>query len=294
MSDLKKKYNEVIKNLENNIDNAEDLEYAKKQVDALANAFLDEMESMEKATETKFKEIDRKQKDIEQKMSFMERTLNGIEKDIYDMDENYDLEITYEIKDSEENGDRAVVTAEIEVYDYSKIIEENLTYLENNYENYLDEDGDFDYISYNDYRLEQLSKVKDKVKYTITHDPITQSSKCNFNVESKDKCLDDFQDDLKGISWLLLLKHSAEKLFDKSLYEVSFCFNMKQFLVTINSELFQVDPLVFFLNGTAFVSYELIHFDSGIPLKSTEIQEMGEILKSYKRWRTTHIGSDSQ
>lgn len=115
---------------------------------------------------------------------------------------------------------------------------------------------------------------KGKVKYTITHDPITQSSKCNFNVESKDKCLDDFQDDLKGISWLLLLKHSTEKLFDKSLYEVSFCFNMKQFLVTINSELFQVDPLVFFLNGTAFVSYELIHFDSGIPLKSTEIHNI--------------------
>lgn len=113
-----------------------------------------------------------------------------------------------------------------------------------------------------------------KVKYTITHDPITQSSKCNFNVESKDKCLDDFRDDLKGISWLLLLKHSAEKLFDKSLYEVSFCFNMKQFLVTINSELFQVDPLVFFLNGTAFVSYELIHFDSGIPIKSTEIHNI--------------------
>lgn len=115
---------------------------------------------------------------------------------------------------------------------------------------------------------------KGKVKYTITHDPITQSSKCNFNIESKDKCLDDFQDDLKGISWLLLLKHSAEKLFDKSLYEVSFCFNMKQFLVTINSQLFQVDPLAFFLNGTAFVSYELIHFDSGIPLKSTEIHNI--------------------
>lgn len=115
---------------------------------------------------------------------------------------------------------------------------------------------------------------KGKVKYTITHDPITQSSKCNFNIESKDKCLDDFQDDLKGISWLLLLKHSAEKLFDKSLYEASFCFNMKQFLVTINSQLFQVDPLAFFLNGTAFVSYELIHFDSGIPLKSTEIHNI--------------------
>ena len=115
---------------------------------------------------------------------------------------------------------------------------------------------------------------KGKVKYTIAHDPIKQSSKCNFTVEDKNKCLDDFQDDLKGISWLLLLKHSAEKLFDKSLYEVSFCFNMKQFLVTINSQLLQVDPLVFFLNGTVFVSYELIHFDSGIPLKSTEIHNI--------------------
>ena len=115
---------------------------------------------------------------------------------------------------------------------------------------------------------------KGKVKYTIAHDPIKQSTKCNFTVEDKNKCLDDFQDDLKGISWLLLLKHSAEKLFDKSLYEVSFCFNMKQFLVTINSQLLQVDPLVFFLNGTVFVSYELIHFDSGIPLKSTEIHNI--------------------
>ena len=94
MSDLKKKYNEIMKNLENNIDNPETLDYAKKQLNLLANAFLDEMENMEKATETKFKEIDKKQKAIEQKMSFMESTLNGIEKDIYEMDESYDLEIT--------------------------------------------------------------------------------------------------------------------------------------------------------------------------------------------------------
>ena len=33
---------------------------------------------------------------------------------------------------------------------------------------FLDSNGNLDYIKYNDYRLEQLSKVKDKVKYTIT------------------------------------------------------------------------------------------------------------------------------
>lgn len=76
--------------------------------------------------------------------------------------------LTYEIKDSEENGDKAIVTVEIEVYDYSKTIVENSTYLENNRNDFLDSNGNLDYIKYNDYRLEQLSKVKDKVKYTIT------------------------------------------------------------------------------------------------------------------------------
>ena len=76
--------------------------------------------------------------------------------------------LTYEIKDSEENGDKAIVTVEIEVYDYSKTIVENSIYLENNRNEFLDSNGNLDYIKYNDYRLEQLSKVKDKVKYTIT------------------------------------------------------------------------------------------------------------------------------
>ncbi len=94
MSDLKKKYNEIIKNLESNIDNKENLDYAKKQLNALANAFLDEMEKVEKTTEMKLERMDRKQKDIEQKMKYMESTLNEIERDIYDIDEDYDLEIT--------------------------------------------------------------------------------------------------------------------------------------------------------------------------------------------------------
>lgn len=93
MSNIKKKYNEIIKNLEENIENKKDLEYAKKQLNILANAFLDEMEAMEQFTETKFQEIYKKQAIIEEKMAYVEKTLNGIEKDIYDVDDNYDLEI---------------------------------------------------------------------------------------------------------------------------------------------------------------------------------------------------------
>ena len=93
MADLKKKYNEVIKNLEANIENQKDLEYAKKQLNVLANAFLDEMDKLSQMANTKMAALEKKQEQIEEKIAYVEKTLNGIEKDIYDVDDNYDLEI---------------------------------------------------------------------------------------------------------------------------------------------------------------------------------------------------------
>ena len=124
MADLKKKYNEIIKNLEENIENKKDLEYAKKQVNILANAFLDEMEEMEKLTETKFEELYKKQDKIEEKMAYLEKTLDGIEKDIYDVDDNYDLEIVcpycnYEFILDEESTQKS----EIECPECNNVIE---------------------------------------------------------------------------------------------------------------------------------------------------------------------------
>ena len=75
--------------------------------------------------------------------------------------------MTYEIKDSKENGDSATVTVEIQVTDYSKTIASTNLYLQANRNEFLDEDGSYDNTKFNDYRLEELSKVKDKVKYTI-------------------------------------------------------------------------------------------------------------------------------
>lgn len=94
MSDLKKKYKEILQNLENNIENPKDLKYAQEQVKKLAHAFLDEMERMEKLTDSKFTELNKKQEDLEKKIVEVEKTLTGIEKDIYDLDDNYyDLEV---------------------------------------------------------------------------------------------------------------------------------------------------------------------------------------------------------
>lgn len=67
--------------------------------------------------------------------------------------------LSYEIKNEKEDGNTATITTEIEVMDYKKAINET-----NNYYNGKD---DYTVEDYNNTKLDNLEKVKDKVTYTI-------------------------------------------------------------------------------------------------------------------------------
>ena len=75
--------------------------------------------------------------------------------------------LSYEIKDETIDGDLATVEAEIEVYNYKKIIDDVNTYLQNNQNEFLKEDNTVDVEKFNDYKLAELNKAKDKVKYSL-------------------------------------------------------------------------------------------------------------------------------
>ena len=113
-----------------------------KQVEAyldgynqLDNSVLDDLDTL--LTDTKYT--------VEQKSRYKEL-----------MKKHY-KDIKYEIKDEKINGDKATVEAEIEVKDYSKILSSDVIP-----EELKDEEGNYDY------QLEQMEKVEDKVKYTVT------------------------------------------------------------------------------------------------------------------------------
>lgn len=65
--------------------------------------------------------------------------------------------LTYEIKDEMIDGDKAIVTVQIEVLDYRKAISELNSSLDTNY----------DVLEYNDKKLDKLENVNDKVSYTL-------------------------------------------------------------------------------------------------------------------------------
>lgn len=85
-------------------------------------------------------------------------TLTNAQKERYkEIISNQYKNLTYEIKDEKVDGDLAVVTVQIEVYDYRKAISNLNTELDTNY----------DVLEYNNKKLDTLEKVKDKVSYTL-------------------------------------------------------------------------------------------------------------------------------
>lgn len=105
-----------------------------------------------------------------------EENLNDSQKERYRkiIEKQYKT-LTYQIKDERIDGDTASITTEIEVYDYKKIVNDTNNYYQK-IDNYTVED-------YNNTKLDNLEKVKDKVKYTIDFE-VKKDSNGNWKLSS--------------------------------------------------------------------------------------------------------------
>lgn len=75
--------------------------------------------------------------------------------------------LTYKIKDETVDGDTALVTVEIEVIDFSKVLVEADDYKNNNPEQFIDSNGEYQKTLYYDYVISKMKEAKEKVKYTL-------------------------------------------------------------------------------------------------------------------------------
>lgn len=87
-------------------------------------------------------------------------------KDYIEIMKKHYQNLSYDIKDEVIDGDSATVTVEIEVTDYSKILDEAKTYLVEHTEEF-NKDGKYDESLFTDYRIDKLKDAKDTVKYTL-------------------------------------------------------------------------------------------------------------------------------
>lgn len=76
-------------------------------------------------------------------------------------------DLEYEIKDEKIDGDKATVTTEVTVRDYSKVISDADTYKETNASEFNDETGNYNAGLFSKYRLTKLKDVTEKKTYTL-------------------------------------------------------------------------------------------------------------------------------
>lgn len=93
MADLKKKFNEIMQDLDKNIKNKDDLEYIKSQIYNISILFLDELDKIAEMNIEKMNILANKEKELGIKVSSMEKALSNIEKEMF-VSPEYDFSIT--------------------------------------------------------------------------------------------------------------------------------------------------------------------------------------------------------
>lgn len=97
-----------------------------------------------------------------------EETFNSEQRKEYiELMKKHYQDLKYEIKDEIVDGDEATVTVEVEVKDYSKVMEDADDYLDTNKDEFNDATGKYDESLFTTYRINKLKETKDRVKYTI-------------------------------------------------------------------------------------------------------------------------------
>lgn len=85
-------------------------------------------------------------------------------------------DLQYEIVEEEYDGDRAIVTAKITVYDLYKVQEDADTYMNTNMEEFYDDNDVYDNSLFLDYKLGKMQDNTETVSYTITFDVIKEDN----------------------------------------------------------------------------------------------------------------------
>lgn len=92
MSELSKKYREILDQIDNKITNKEDLEFVKSKISEISIIFIDIIDRMSEVIEERIVDIEQSQKNVEDRLAKVQGVIDTIEQDMYG--EDVDIEIT--------------------------------------------------------------------------------------------------------------------------------------------------------------------------------------------------------
>ncbi len=146
MTDLKKRFNAILQDIEKNVNNKEDLDYVKTQVYNISLLFLDELDKLAEINLNRLNTMINREKELETKIENMEKIISNLEKEIYSSDDDTDFEIVCPYCNSEFVEDfRNGLKHEVRCPECDNIIELDWNEEELETDNYSNEENDEEY-----------------------------------------------------------------------------------------------------------------------------------------------------
>lgn len=118
---------------------------------------------------------------------------------------------------------------------------------------------------------ESLLSSKGRMNIKIEYDYVTQQSTFSFVSVNKQQDINEYKSALEKVGVYNNLFHAYSILTDSSYFKIDYFIAMQSFLVQIDNQIFQIDPIVFSMNSTDFIVFEVINYKTGIPLMRNEV-----------------------
>lgn len=132
---------------------------------------------------------------------------------------------------------------------------------------YLIKKYHFDFI----FSESKLISHKGALNLSTNYDYINQKTSFSFASRNDKNNIDDFKDIIEKANYCVHLLHAQSVLIDREYYNIDYIICMNSFLVHIDEQFFQIDPLIFSLNQTLIIAFEAIDFKTGVPLHLNQI-----------------------
>lgn len=118
---------------------------------------------------------------------------------------------------------------------------------------------------------DKLISAKGALELYTEYDYIQQRTTFSFSPVNKKNDIKCFEEIIKQTGSCIKLLHAQSVLSDLLYFNIDFFIFMEQFLVYIGEHTFQINPVIFSLNKTLIISFEIIDFITGDPLKKDDV-----------------------
>jgi hypothetical protein len=122
---------------------------------------------------------------------------------------------------------------------------------------------------------------------------VQQSTTFEFSPVNEKHNIEEFKEIIDSTNPCIGLLHAQSVLTDSSYFNIDYFICMESFIVYIGESPFQIDPAIFSMNGVLIITFEVIDFKTGVPLKKDDVfGKMGNYnLLAVNKYR--YFGEDS-